>query len=106
MKADDSPSAAFSPTGRMLKLIGLAWQLHVVRLPAAADAAVVKPATPMLGWSSWNRLKNDVNETVIRLMADAMVSTGLASVGFKFINVASHSLCRPPCSWATHVRVR
>ena len=28
-------------------------------LAAGAQAAVVKPATPMLGWSSWNRLKNE-----------------------------------------------
>jgi alpha-galactosidase len=41
----------------------------------------------MLGWSSWNRLKNDINESVIKEMANAMVSTGLRDVGYRFINV-------------------
>jgi hypothetical protein len=38
-----------------------------------ARATICKPATLMLGWSSWNGLKNDINESVIQEMADAMV---------------------------------
>jgi hypothetical protein len=61
---------------------------------AEAQAAIVKPATPMLGWSSWNRLKNEVNETVIKQMADAMVSTGLRDAGYRSDRLPSSAL--PP----------
>ena len=42
---------------------------------------------PPLGWSSWNYFANDINETVIMEMADAMVSTGLAKAGYTYINI-------------------
>eukprot|EP00040_Diaphanoeca_grandis_P029462 m.172584 g.172584 ORF g.172584 m.172584 type:complete len:478 (+) comp31695_c1_seq1:172-1605(+) len=43
--------------------------------------------TPPLGWSSWNYFANHINETVFEEMADAMVSTGLAKIGYTYINV-------------------
>ena len=43
--------------------------------------------TPPLGWSSWNYFALDINETLFRQMADAMVDTGLAAAGFEYINV-------------------
>ncbi|HEY5507693.1 MAG TPA: T9SS type A sorting domain-containing protein [Paludibacter sp.] len=43
--------------------------------------------SPLMGWSSWNNFFSNINETVIKGQVDAMVSTGLASVGFKYINI-------------------
>jgi alpha-galactosidase len=43
--------------------------------------------TPPLGWSSWNYFAGDINESVILGTARAMVSTGLAKVGFQYINI-------------------
>lgn len=40
-----------------------------------------------IGWNSWNHFGCDVNETIIRLTADALVSTGLAKAGYKYLNV-------------------
>ncbi len=40
-------------------------------------------ATPPRGWSSWNLLALAINDTVIREMADAMASSGLAAAGYK-----------------------
>lgn len=41
--------------------------------------------TPPMGWNSWNKFGCDVNETMIKSMADAMVQSGLADVGYEYI---------------------
>ncbi|KAK7269014.1 hypothetical protein RIF29_21729 [Crotalaria pallida] len=43
--------------------------------------------TPPMGWNSWNHFGCDLNERLIRETADAMVSTGLAALGYKYINL-------------------
>ena len=44
-------------------------------------------ATPALAWSSWNYFTTAVNETIILEIADKLVSTGLADLGFKYVNI-------------------
>jgi alpha-galactosidase len=45
-------------------------------------------ATPPMGWNSWNTFGCDnLNETVIKGVADAMVSSGMAAVGYQFVNL-------------------
>jgi alpha-galactosidase len=42
--------------------------------------------TPPMGWNSWNKFACDgINETVIREMADAMVSSGMRDAGYQYI---------------------
>ncbi|KAL2600965.1 hypothetical protein AAZV13_10G141400 [Glycine max] len=43
--------------------------------------------TPPMGWNSWNHFGCDINESVIRETADAMVSTGLAALGYRYVNI-------------------
>ncbi|KAF9587202.1 hypothetical protein IFM89_039591 [Coptis chinensis] len=43
--------------------------------------------TPQMGWNSWNHFHCDIEEKLIRETADAMVSTGLAAVGYEYINL-------------------
>ncbi|XP_028793250.1 alpha-galactosidase-like [Neltuma alba] len=43
--------------------------------------------TPPMGWNSWNHFQCDINEEMIRETADAMVSTGLAALGYEYINL-------------------
>ncbi|XP_066398294.1 alpha-galactosidase 3-like isoform X2 [Miscanthus floridulus] len=43
--------------------------------------------TPQMGWNSWNFFACNINETVIRETADALVSTGLAALGYNFLNI-------------------
>ncbi len=44
--------------------------------------------TPPMGWNSWNTFECDhVNETVIKEMADAMVSSGMREAGYQYINI-------------------
>ena len=37
--------------------------------------------TPQMGWNSWNRFGNRVNEQVIRETAEAMATNGMMAVG-------------------------
>ncbi|KAG6501872.1 hypothetical protein ZIOFF_041756 [Zingiber officinale] len=43
--------------------------------------------TPPMGWNSWNRFNCNINETLIKETADAIVSTGLAKLGYQYINL-------------------
>nr|XP_034582022.1 alpha-galactosidase-like isoform X2 [Setaria viridis] len=71
-------------------------------LAAAADARPLLPTasgarrglldnglglTPQMGWNSWNHFQCDINETVIRSTADALVATGLAKAGYTYVNL-------------------
>ena len=40
-----------------------------------------------MGWSSWNNFQININEKMIREQADAMVSSGLFDVGYRYINI-------------------
>ena len=65
-------------------------------LVTVASTAVGQPAnspspklaqTPPMGWNSWNKFACDVNEQLIRETADAMVSTGMQSAGYQYVNI-------------------
>ncbi|OAY72720.1 Alpha-galactosidase [Ananas comosus] len=43
--------------------------------------------TPQMGWNSWNHFYCNINEQVIRQTADAMVNSGLAKLGYEYINI-------------------
>ena len=43
--------------------------------------------TPPMGWNSWNRFQCDVNETIVRAMADAMATNGMKAAGYQYINI-------------------
>ena len=41
--------------------------------------------TPQMGWNSWNKFGTDINEQMVKEMADALVSTGLRGAGYNHI---------------------
>uniref|UniRef100_A0A7C9DEV8 Alpha-galactosidase n=1 Tax=Opuntia streptacantha TaxID=393608 RepID=A0A7C9DEV8_OPUST len=43
--------------------------------------------TPPMGWNSWNHFGCGVTEKIVRETADALVSTGLAKLGYKYVNI-------------------
>ncbi|XP_042489133.1 alpha-galactosidase 3 [Macadamia integrifolia] len=43
--------------------------------------------TPQMGWNSWNFFACKINETVIKETADALISTGLADLGYVYVNI-------------------
>lgn len=42
---------------------------------------------PIMGWSSWNNFRVNIDEKIIRQQADAMVASGLYDAGYRFINI-------------------
>lgn len=40
---------------------------------------------PFMGWLSWNVVEKEISETVVRQVADALVSKGLATAGYKYV---------------------
>ncbi|ETK36905.1 cellulose binding domain-containing protein [Microbispora sp. ATCC PTA-5024] len=43
--------------------------------------------TPPMGWNSWNTFGCNISETLIKQMADAIVSSGLRDLGYKYVVV-------------------
>ncbi|KAH7654057.1 Glycoside hydrolase family 27 protein [Dioscorea alata] len=43
--------------------------------------------SPQMGWNSWNFFACNINEAVIKETADALVSTGLADLGYNYVNI-------------------
>lgn len=52
----------------------------------AATAQITKDG-PTMGWSSWNTYGININENLIRVQADNMVSKGLLDAGYRYINI-------------------
>lgn len=98
-------TAAFSRRG--VRLTGGIWASEVHQIGHRATAAEVTrlsfhavalppmgtlpadglAATPPMGWSSWNKFADHIDDKTIRAMADAMVSSGLRDAGYVYVNI-------------------
>jgi alpha-galactosidase len=73
---------------RLLSLL-----LAMVVIPWCAPAATAAPppavlaATPPMGFNNWNAFGCDVSETLIKETADKLVSSGLAALGYRYVNI-------------------
>ncbi|MBN2699492.1 MAG: glycoside hydrolase family 27 protein [Bacteroidales bacterium] len=63
--------------------------LVLIFMLALADAQKFEglALTPPMGWNSWNHFGCDVNERMIREMADAMVESGMKDAGYVYVNI-------------------
>jgi alpha-galactosidase len=43
--------------------------------------------TPPMGWNTWNTFGCNINETLIRQMADAIVANGMRDLGYRYVVV-------------------
>ncbi len=43
--------------------------------------------TPPMGWNSWNVFHENINETQLREIADALVSSGMKDAGYVYLNM-------------------
>lgn len=41
--------------------------------------------TPPMGWNSWNVFQTNINEKMIKDIADAMVSSGMQKAGYRYL---------------------
>jgi len=53
---------------------------------AGASGSVVG-ATPPMGWNSWNTFGCSPSESLIKGVADTFVSSGMAGVGYQYVNI-------------------
>ncbi|MEV4754418.1 ricin-type beta-trefoil lectin domain protein [Micromonospora sp. NPDC049559] len=58
---------------------------HSPRPAQALNNGVAR--TPPMGWNSWNTFGCNINETLIRQVADAMVANGMRDLGYKYVVV-------------------
>ncbi|TKW32439.1 hypothetical protein SEVIR_2G168700v4 [Setaria viridis] len=80
---------------RALLFILLSTSVAAIRQPERSPVAVTRRAalenglgrTPQMGWNSWNHFACNINEDIIRQIADAMVDSGLAKLGYDYINI-------------------
>jgi len=54
-------------------------------IPPVVDPILA--ATPPMGWNSWNLFACDIDEDLIKGIADAMVDSGMADVGYEYVNL-------------------
>jgi len=64
----------------------MALSLAATAVPAAASDNGLG-ATPPLGWSSWSFIRHSPSAENIEATADAMVSSGLCSLGYLYVNI-------------------
>ena len=57
-----------------------------VRLVIAPDTRCL---TPLLGWTSWNAMRQFVSHEKIAHVADRLVESGLADYGYQYVNIDS-----------------
>ena len=67
----------------------LALAAMALTLPQAAQAQKVAglALTPPMGWNSWNHYGCNIDETLIRQTADALVSSGLRDAGYVYVTL-------------------
>lgn len=51
------------------------------------QTAMSQTEPPIMGWSSWNTYRVNINEDLIKKQADAMVGQGLKDAGYTYVNV-------------------
>lgn len=55
---------------------------------AAGSTSTIVGATPPMGWNSWNKYACDgLNETVVKRMADAFITSGMKDAGYQYVNL-------------------
>lgn len=64
----------------------LTGQLFIIFLISGILSAQEAKA-PIMGWSSWNNFRVNIDEKMIREQADAMVTSGLYDAGYRYINI-------------------
>jgi alpha-galactosidase len=68
-------------------MVLLAGGLVGLRAPAAQALNNGVARTPPMGWNSWNTFGCNINEALIRQHADALVSSGLRDLGYRYVVV-------------------
>ena len=49
--------------------------------------------TPPLAYSTWNFFNDAINDTLVRELADGLVSTGLVDLGYRSVLIVNDCVC-------------
>jgi len=74
----------------LLCYIGLSFVVVTAHAQTPSTSSVTPNGlapTPPMGWNSWNHFGCNINENIIKEMADAMVSSGMKDAGYEYINI-------------------
>ncbi|MEU1519785.1 ricin-type beta-trefoil lectin domain protein [Streptomyces sp. NPDC005811] len=55
--------------------------------PTAVSTNQIGVTPPPMGWASWNSFFSSIDASVIKQQADALVSSGMADAGYKYVNL-------------------
>lgn len=58
-----------------------------IKLHVAASASDLISPTPMMGWQTWNVLKDGISEEILTNQLNAMQSLGLIDAGYKYFGI-------------------
>lgn len=62
-------------------------RLSLLTLCAVSALGLMAYEGPVMGWSSWNTYRVNISDSLIKKQADAMVNTGLAKAGYRYVNI-------------------
>lgn len=74
-------------------LVGISVALPMTLNVGALNNGLAK--TPPMGWNSWNIFHGDIDETKIKQIADAMVSSGMKDAGYVYLNLDDNWMANP-----------
>ena len=61
--------------------------LFFISSPLSAQSTVENTDGPTMGWSSWNTYGVNISDKLIKQQANAMVTKGLRTAGYRYINI-------------------
>jgi hypothetical protein len=56
-------------------------------IPAGVAAAAAPITKPPMGWDPWNSFAAQIDASVIKQQADAMVASGMSAAGYQYVNI-------------------
>jgi alpha-galactosidase len=65
--------------------LALPARLPIPELHDVPDNSLAR--TPPMGWNSWNKFRQKIDDVTVRGMADAMVASGMRDAGYTYINI-------------------
>ena len=82
-----TPPRRAAECARYPKIPAVLLALGLIAAPASHALTNNLVLTPPMGWNSWNNFGCDINEAIIRSMADAMATNGMKAAGYQYINL-------------------
>lgn len=71
----------------LITMSSRSWTQQTRSMQQASAAKELRVPPPPMGWSSWNSFSNRVNSQIVMEQAKALVSSGLAQRGYRYVNI-------------------